>query len=530
MNISIPRNDGQALAVPMAAGRIVFVVGANGTGKSALMQRIYINNRDIAKRISAHRQTWFQSNTLDLTASGKRQTEQSIASHDAQPNARWMDHHGNQRASVTIFELIDAENVAAREIAGAARARNNELVSKLIEKRAPLSLLNHLLMSANVPIEITLENNEQLFARRRGGQPYSIAELSDGERNAILIIGTVLTAQKGALLLIDEPERHLHRSIVAPLLLALFEHRSDCGFVISTHDVSLPLDSPDATTVILRGCKWHGQQAVSWDVDLLEPNSPVSDQVRLAILGARKKILFVEGTHDSLDQHIYSLLFPSVSVKPCGSCYEVERAVIGLRAANGLHWVTAYGLIDKDDRTAEQLAERATQGIYATDCYSVESLYYCVDVMAKIAERQNAVSPNSASVERAKAAIVDQLRSHRDRMCARVVERKAVAEIERAMPTHATLVTNPIHTIHFDGTQLLADERKSFDGWIAAGDAEALIRRYPVRETGALVEAVRHLGFSARSKYESAVRKLILDDEATRVVLGRRLGGLAEVA
>lgn len=530
MNIRIPKVGGEELVVPMAPGRTVFVVGANGAGKSSLMQRIFTSNQAIAKRISAHRQTWFQSNTLDLTAAGKRQTEQSMSNHDARPDARWMDHHGTQRASVTIFELIDAENVAARDIASAARARDAELVIKLIEKQAPLASLNHLLKLANLPIEVTLQNNEQLFACRMGGQPYSIAELSDGERNAILIIGTVLTAKPGALLLIDEPERHLHRSIVAPLLLALFEHRSDCGFVISTHDVSLPLDSPDATTVILRGCEWQGQQAVRWDVDLLEPDAPLSDEVRLAVLGARKKILFVEGTHDSLDRHIYSLLFPSVSVKACGSCHEVERTVLGLRVAQGLHWVTAYGLIDKDDRTPEQISERAARGIYATDCYSVESLYYCGDVMTKIAERQNAVLPNSASVEGAKAAVVDQLRAHRDRLCARIVERRAIAQVERAMPNHETLLGNPIHTIHFDGTLLLADEQREFDRLIAANNAEALIRRYPVRETGALAEAARMLGFSQRSKYETAVRKLLLDDEATRVALRRRLGGMDQIA
>jgi ABC-type ATPase involved in cell division len=530
MNIRIPRIGGEELVVSMAAGRTAFVVGANGAGKSSLMQSIFANNQAIAKRISAHRQTWFQSNTLELTAAGKRQTERSMASHDAQPDARWTDHHGTQRASVTLFELIDAENVAAREIADAARARNTNLMEKLIDKLAPLASLNHLLKLANLPIDVTLRNNEQLFACRAGSQPYSIAELSDGERNAILIIGTVLTAKAGSLLLIDEPERHLHRSIVAPLLLALFEHRSDCGFVISTHDVSLPLDSPEATTLILRACEWQGQQAVRWDVDLLEPEAPLSDEVRLAILGARKKILFVEGTNDSLDRHIYSLLFPSISVKPCGSCHEVERAVGGLRAADGLHWVTAYGLIDKDDRTPEQVAERAAQGVFATDCYSVESLYYSVGVMTKIAERQNAVVPNSASVDRAKAAIVEQLRPHRERLCARVVERKATAQFERAVPTHETLIANPIHAIRFDGTQLLADERQLFDGWTVAGDADALIQRYPVRETGALAEAARQLGFSHKSKYETAVRKLILDDDATRVALRARLGGLAQVA
>ena len=37
-------------------GKVLFVVGANGSGKSSLMQRFFTQHRNNAKRISAHRQ------------------------------------------------------------------------------------------------------------------------------------------------------------------------------------------------------------------------------------------------------------------------------------------------------------------------------------------------------------------------------------------------------------------------------------------------------------------------------------------
>ena len=54
---------------------------------------------------------------------------------------------------------------------------------------------------------------------------------------------TVLTVDPGTTLLIDEPERHLHRAIIAPFLSALFEQRQDCAFVVSTLELYLPADS-----------------------------------------------------------------------------------------------------------------------------------------------------------------------------------------------------------------------------------------------------------------------------------------------
>ena len=64
-----------------------------------------------------------------------------------------------------------------------------------------------------------------------------------GERNAFLIVAEVFTAESGALIIIDEPERHLHRSITSPLLSALFQKRSDCAVLVSTHEPHLPLDN-----------------------------------------------------------------------------------------------------------------------------------------------------------------------------------------------------------------------------------------------------------------------------------------------
>ena len=95
-----------------------------------------------------------------------------------------------------------------------------------------------------------LKSRQKVVASRNGSTPYSVAELSDGERNAFLIAADILTAGTGTLLLIDEPERHLHRSIISPLLSLLFAKRKDCFFVVSTHEVMLPLDNPAAQTLL----------------------------------------------------------------------------------------------------------------------------------------------------------------------------------------------------------------------------------------------------------------------------------------
>lgn len=412
-NLSIPHTDGTSVSLDIALGESVFVLGANGTGKSGLMQRLYANYHSNARRISAHRQTWFQSNTITLSPDQKRRTETDMLTIDSQPQARWSDRFSAQRANIAIYDLIDAENVRARSIAGAVDSDDFDLAQKLSKRDAPIKIINELLRLSNIPIEISVHENEQAVASKNGGATYSIAELSDGERNALLIAADVLTVKEGTLVLIDEPERHLHRSIISPLLTMLFAKRPDCAFIVSTHEVMLPLDNPSARTLLLRGCNYSGSTAIAWDADLILPETEIDDELRKDILGARRKLLFVEGTEQSLDKPLYSLIFPNVSAVPKSTCRDVEHATSGIRDATGLHWLEAFGIVDNDSRALEDLDRLKEKGVYAISAFSVESIYYHPEIQRRVAERHVAVVGGNASerLSDAKLAVLEAITS-----------------------------------------------------------------------------------------------------------------------
>jgi ABC-type cobalamin/Fe3+-siderophores transport system ATPase subunit len=78
LNLSVSLLSGKTLDFQIEAGETVFVLGANGTGKSSLMHRFYASNRQNSRRISAHRQTWFDSNSIQISARQKRDQESSV--------------------------------------------------------------------------------------------------------------------------------------------------------------------------------------------------------------------------------------------------------------------------------------------------------------------------------------------------------------------------------------------------------------------------------------------------------------------
>ena len=216
----------------IAYGGILFLVGPNGSGKSTLMHNFATQNSGRVRRITAHRQIWFNTDSVDLTPASRVQVEQNIVHVDLQDNSRYRDEYAHQRSQATIFDLIDSENVEARKIADAARQGRMDNVKLLAEEQSPIAKMNDILRLSNLRFKIEVDKGSKLTAIRPGCSAYSIAELSDGERNSLIIIANVLTAPINTLILLDEPERHLHRSIVSPLISTLMSYREDCSFVV----------------------------------------------------------------------------------------------------------------------------------------------------------------------------------------------------------------------------------------------------------------------------------------------------------
>lgn len=531
-DITFNQPNGEKICHSLELGKILFILGANGTGKSSLISRIFKTHYQQAKRISAHRQTWFTSNTLDITPQSRDDLEKNIRSQDQQVHARYREDYAQQRAGVAIYDLIDSDTMLEREIAGLVRAGKLKEAQEKAKKPSPIQVINQLMRLSNIPIEISLEEKQKIMARCRGGLPYSVAELSDGERSAFLIAAAVLTAKSNTLLLIDEPERHLHRSIISPLLTLLFEERKDCAFIVSTHEVMLPVDNPSASTILLRACEYVNSQAESWMADILTPNATIYDALKRDILGSRKKIIFVEGTPASIDTPIYSLLFPQVSIVPKGSCRDVEHAVRSLRDAEDLHWISAWGIVDNDRRSADDIARLRRHNVHALSHYSVEALYYHPKIAKKVAIRQANVTgddPKELYRQAVRDAVnaVDKNKAH---LLDKAVERIVRREIFEYLPGKEDIQNKDDINIKIDIVAHRTAEDQRLSNLTRDQDLEKLLQLYPLRESGALSQIAKGIGLT-KPKYEEAVRKLLQEDKAAFSFLKNLFGNLpSEVA
>ena len=536
MTWSVPLVSGDMLPLSIDRGQVAFIVGANGSEKSALVQYIVTSsgNRARIRRISAHRRAWFRSGNIDMTPHTRRQFDQNTTGRESRYESRWMDEYEDARQSAVLFDLVAQENNRAREIARCVDGRDTDQAEKIAsETKSPFARINEILSLGTLSIALENSNDEEILARHRdAGTTYSIAQVSDGERNAAIIAANVLTVAPDTVVLIDEPERHLHRAIIEPFLSALFMQRPDCSFVISTHEVSLPSAFPRAPALLVRACRWQSTAASGWDIHVIEAGAPIPEDLRRAILGARKRILFVEGNEGSMDRRLYEFLFPpDLSVVPKEGCTSVIRAVRGLREFSELHHIQAFGLIDRDDRSTQDVDRLAEGGVYALELCSVESLYYCSDSLGAVAERQAGSFGRDAGemVEAAQRAALESLGESgvAERMAARRCERRLRDDLYSHIPKWQQIADAATARIDVS-VECPYSEELSFESLVCEQQLDRLIARYPLRESRVYSCIARALELPSSRTYEDSVlARLQADDELVTRLRGH-VGRLSE--
>ena len=313
------------------------------------------------------------------------------------------------------------------------------------------------------------------------------------------------------------------------MLTLLLGKRPDCAFVVSTHDVILPLDNPSARTLLIRGCTCNGRSVTAWDVDLIPSAARINEELKKDILGARRKILFIEGTDKSLDKPLYSLIFPGVSILAKGNCRYVEHAVTSIRDAGDLHWLDAFGLVDNVRRPQGDVERLKEKGVYATAVFSVESIYYHPKIQQRVAARHANATGDDVEKYMAEAtsAAVNAIAPHAQRLSERVAEKLVREEFFAHIPNKEHISAAAPVIVSIDVHKIVGEERARLQDALDASNLTTLVSRYPVRETPALNGIAQKLGFQSRNQYESAVRKLLIDEVDALTFVRSLFGTLA---
>jgi hypothetical protein len=317
------------------------------------------------------------------------------------------------------------------------------------------------------------------------------------------LIGQALCAPKGGVLVLDEPELHIHRSIQTKLWDEIEAARPDCLFVYLTHELEFAASRLGATKIWLR--EFDGK---NWAWELVPENGLLPEPLLLRVLGSRKNVLFVEGTSGALDEEVYTHLYPQWSVTPCGSCEHVIHATGVYSNMASFHRLQCRGLIDADERTPSEISALSSAGIHVLGFTELENIFLLEGALRIAAEGLLPGERPDDVLARVRERVLNALAADRER----VISRRVAGRLQE--------LTRHFHTKALGDTAIAADwdrlyqsanpvsdhgtEAKRIDTILANRDYTAAIRIFPNK--GLLQQVTALFGSTNLQRY---FRKLL---------------------
>ncbi len=516
----------------VSSGEQLFVLGSNGSGKSKLLR--YINScfDEDVYMVTPSRDVRFRSSVVNITEEQRSAVKKDLVMRDEMDDgyySRFVHERGGVEEFAVMFDfegLPEIENLknpeAVFESSEGAELEphthknvliGTDIVAKDKDYIPLISQINEILIASYFYFQVEyLPKEWKMIAKRRGDDGcYGIHEMSDGECAVLHLICNVMIAPPNSLILIDEPERHLHASNVFPLLSKLFSFRNDCAFVVATHEINNIFNKfPKNKTILLYDYSYNKQ---AWEYNIISNSTCLGEKMLSNILGPRHPVIFVEGKLDSLT---YAPFFPSSRCEIVEGCDKIIGRIKELRkleTSNLSPRISAIGIIDKDNRSDDDCEQLQTYNIFALKYYSIESLYYHPKtIRAMLAKSGKSNEWQTSVFLKIEKYVMEKIDGMKKELSARMSLRKIEEKIKSLNPSHKEIIKGPETEISYNWNDDFNMELSSIKNLLTNKDMAALIERYPVKIMGICQFIHQQLKYGSPYLYEEDVRnKLFLN-------------------
>ena len=316
------------------------IIGANGAGKSSLINELRKNSIDEMYVLPAQKLLYFVSNISD-----RNNIEQEKYIRDLKnTNIKYdtidlypfniQENFSNTFTNLITLLVKDFMVVATYKFRG-----QNDSSLSLWQK------LEKIWNKIKPEISFEIDPIKIIVNVEKNNSKYSINGLSDGERCILFYIGNVLLAPENSYIIVDEPETFLNGAVYNELWDLLISERPDCQFIFASHNMDFVQSRTNATYV---WCK-EFEAPYNFDYEILEEIQEMPLSLLTEVSGTRKPILFCEGTKTSIDYQNYSKLFSEFCfVKPVQGHKQVIQHTKAYNDLQHIHGNTAFGIIDND--------------------------------------------------------------------------------------------------------------------------------------------------------------------------------------
>jgi len=246
-----------------------------------------------------------------------------------------------------------------------------------------------------LPIDI---NSTTIQYLDEDGNTREFSELSSGEREVVILTFDLLAQNPShCLILIDEPEVHLHPELTFRLikvLKAIGEHNQ---YFLFTHSPDIIGNSLDTGVHFVRPRVRvpSGNQVVRIDesnVDVFNSIPNIRETIGMVSVG--KKLLFVEGGNTSIDRNVFVTIAKDakidVAIIPSDSCRNINNmAAMCETLERGLFGVDLFMVRDRDSLSKEQIQNfhsKSSKRLVFLPFYHIENAFLAPKAIAWVAK------------------------------------------------------------------------------------------------------------------------------------------------
>ena len=415
----------------------IVVVGANGSGKTRLGTWIEFEsgNTELVRRISAQKSLAMPASATSI-AVDRALTDLLVGYADVPSDPGNRIHYRRVQRwgqNPNIFPLTDfdklltylfsdANETNARYVAEVERVKDRRIEPPETKLRATKRVWESVLPHRKLEIGGGKIETRVADGLATAGNLYNASEMSDGERVIFYLVGQALSAPENGIIVVDEPELHLHRSIQARLWDAIEVERPDCLLVYLTHDLDFAASRIAATKVWL-----ESYDGAAWKWHEVEEAEGIPEQLYLEILGGRKPVLFCEGDKGGLEYSLFQKAYPGFTVAPCGNAYAVVQATRSFATLKHLHDHACRGIVDRDFRDDAEVGWLEGMGVHVLDQSEIENVLLSEEVLRAVGDHLGFAGDLPELLDRTQHIVFREMERDREVLVSSI----AAAKVER---------------------------------------------------------------------------------------------------
>ena len=531
MQIKLPPKKNSPEIILDNPNKIV-VIGANGSGKTRFGSAIEMSYLKNTHRISAQKSLTMPS-YVSTTSKEKAEFELWYGGYSTNQNDKnWYEGQGKMNGrwknNINTSLLNDYEKLMillhTEEYEESLSFKEINKVNKKAQN--PITKLDkiQIIWEKLLPHRKIIKKAGVIDVIPKGSTlSYNASEMSDGERVIFYLIGEAICAKPNSILIIDEPEMHLHKSITNALWDSIEELRTDCTFIYLTHDIDFAVTRCDSVKIWLKSY----EDKDIWDYEFIESKEGIPDEIYLEILGSRKPILFIEGEEDeSIDIKLYPHIFTDFTIKPLRSCGKVIEATKTFNSFKDFHNISCKGIVDRDRRTSIDMQNLRKFGVYVPDVAEVENILLkeCIikAISIKMEKDPNAVFNQTKQnvIDKFKIELEYQvllhtkhiIKKHLDALVSK--KNKRITEFEKLIKE----IPNNI-----DAKAIYSGIENEFQEYIDNSDYQSILKVYNLKGLLPESKVIQLLGLSNSTEYLNQLINILKKETKDSIDLRKQL-------